>query len=80
MADPILPPWSGVAKSAYAAFAACLGRPGMVMEWERLPPEMQAAWEAAVRQASYVLRGDLTALGIEDRWRGWKPFPPPEHN
>lgn len=72
----VLPPWCEVAASAYRAYAACLDS-GMVMEWERLPAEFQAAWEAAVRQASYILRGDNAD---ESRWRGWKPFPPPEHN
>ena len=71
------PPWVDVAASAYRAYAASTGnknfRGDPMPTWDQLPQPIRTAWEAAVRQAGSVLRGDSYGLDTEQRWTGWVP-------
>ena len=69
--------WCDIAASAYRAYAASTGHKnyqGLPMpHWHDLPPTIQTAWEAAVRQVRRCLNNPELAVQFEEDWNGWLP-------
>jgi hypothetical protein len=70
--------WSGIAASAYRAYAASTGnknfRGEQMPAFNDLPQPIQVAWEVAVRQVGNCLEVKMGGdPPDEQHWNGWLP-------